>query len=759
MIAWTVMALTFAFAVLALVNVLVFQKLRLTKRELRMQLARQRESLESALREETVRQERAESALKESEGRFRTITEWLPHLVWTCNPDGWCDYLSRQWVVYTGRSEQEQQGFGWADALHPDDRDRVRAAWTRATESGDPFDVEFRIRRHDGVYRWFKTRALPLRDASGAIVKWYGSNTDFDDLKRMESKLQVQVERLALLDGTTRAIGRRQDLESIFGVVLSALEESLAVELACVGTLDDATGLLRIVAVGPRGQAVAERLGLSQHDAIPVDSNGLRRCVGGELVHETNLGDIPFDFPRRLAAAGVGALVAAPLAIETKVFGVLLVARKHEDFSSSECEFLRQLSEHVALAAHQAQMYDALQRAYDDLRRSQQTAIQQERLRALGQMASGIAHDINNALSPVAVYADMLLEREPLSDQAREFMQTIQRAIGDAAQTVARMSEFYRQREPELVLKPVNLNELVPQVLNLTRARWSDMAQQRGIEIITRSDLCADLPSIDGVESEIREALVNLIFNAVDAMPEGGMLSVRTGTQRVRVGTHETRRVYVEVQDTGVGMDERTRERCLEPFFTTKGDRGTGLGLSMVFGTARRHEAEVEIDSAPRQGARVRVTFPSATRAQSAQPRDEPERIAPLRILLVDDDTLILRSLQTMLEGDGHQVVAAPGGEDGIRVWNEQASGFDLVITDLGMPRTDGRRVAAAVKERQPTTPVVMLTGWGRGLVGDSIPPHVDRVLSKPPKLLEVRAALAELTELEANALRATLRA
>ncbi|HEX6241770.1 MAG TPA: response regulator, partial [Polyangiales bacterium] len=498
--------------------------------------------------------------------------------------------------------------------------------------------------------------------------------------------------------------------------------------------------------VGPRGLAKACQLGLSPHDALPVDSNGLRRCVGGELVHENELERLPFAFPQRLAAAGIGALVAAPLAIETKVFGVLLVTRGSDDFTSSECEFLRQLSEHVALAAHQAQMYDALQRAYNDLRQSQQTAIQQERLRALGQMASGIAHDINNALSPVVVYADVLLEREPLSPQAREFMETIQRAVGDAAQTVARMSEFYRQREPQLVLKPVDLNELVPQVLNLTRARWSDMAQQRGIEIITRSDLCTDLPSIDGVESEIREALVNLIFNAVDAMPDGGVLSVRTGTQRPRGGPHESRRVYVEVQDTGVGMDQDTRERCLEPFFTTKGDRGTGLGLSMVFGTARRHEAEVDIDSAPRQGARVRLTFPGATRPQTVQARDEPQRIPPLRILLVDDDTLILRSLKAMLEGDGHRVVAAPGGEDGIRVWNEEPSGYDIVITDLGMPRTDGRRVAAAVKERRPATPVLMLTGWGRGMVADGIPHHVDRLLSKPPKLLEVRAALAELT-------------
>src|SRR6185437_11496372 len=158
-------------------------------------------------------------------------------------------------------------------------------------------------------------------------------------------------------------------------------------------------------------------------------------------------------------------------------------------------------------------------------RQTQQAVMQQERLRALGQMASGIAHDINNALSPVALYTDALLDREPnLSPRTREYLETTQRAIDDVAHTVARMRDFYRQREPELMTASVDVNQLVQQVLDLTRARWSDMPQQRGIVIEMRSDLAADLPPIAGSESEIREALTNLIFNAVDAMPDGGTL-------------------------------------------------------------------------------------------------------------------------------------------------------------------------------------------------------------------------------------------
>ncbi len=226
--------------------------------------------------------------------------------------------------------------------------------------------------------------------------------------------------------------------------------------------------------------------------------------------------------------------------------------------------------------------------------------MQQERLRALGQMASGIAHDINNAISPVALYTDSLLEREAgISERGTGQLKTVQRAIHDVAATVARMREFYRQREPQMSLEPVQLNDLVQQVVELTRARWSDMPHMRGVVIDLKTELKPDLPLIMGVESEIRDALTNLVFNAVDAMPDGGALAA-CGPAPAEFG-----RVVVEVSDTGVGMDEATRRRCLEPFFTTKGERGTGLGLAMVYGMVQRHSADIDIDSAVGRGTTV----------------------------------------------------------------------------------------------------------------------------------------------------------
>jgi len=452
-------------------------------------------------------------------------------------------------------------------------------------------------------------------------------------------------------------------------------------------------------------------------------------------------------------------MVAAPLLVESSVFGVLIAARQPaHSFSSGECEFLKQASEHVALAAHQAQLYGALQQAYEDLRQSQKAVMQQERLLALGQMASGIAHDINNAISPVALYTESLLEKEPgLSPQARGQLEIIQRAIDDVAQTVARMREFYRQRAPQMTLQAVDLNKLVEQVVPLTRARWSDMAQQRGIVIDMRIELAAELPLIRGVDSEIREALINLIFNAVDAMPQGGPLILRTAlVSDARSASPEApggQQVQLEVIDAGVGMDEETRRRCLEPFFTTKGERGTGLGLAMVYGTVQRHSADIEIDSAVGQGTTIRLRF--AVQSVSAVGRTEagsPRVPRPLRILVVDDDPLLIQSLRDTLEGDGHTVITADGGQSGIDTFLiSQTKGqapFDVVITDLGMPYVDGRKVSSAVKAASPGTTVLLLTGWGQRLVADGdIPPHVDRVLSKPPKLRELRAALSELSD------------
>jgi len=598
--------------------------------------------------------------------------------------------------------------------------------------------------RHDYTVRAVRTGAYEFDLFTDTF------NHMLTEIQQSEGKLRAQLGRLGLLQHITRATGERQDLPSIFNVVLASLEENLPIDFSCILLHDPAGPSLTVDVVGAAGRGFADKVGLKVGVNVPIDANGLSRCVAGQLVYEPDVLQVPFPFPQRMAAAGLPSVVIAPLIVENQVFGVLVCARRStEAFSSGECEFLKQLSEHVALASHQARLYGALQQAYDDLRQSQHAVLQQERLRALGQMASGIAHDINNAISPVSLYTESLLEREPnLSERARGYLTTIQRAIEDVARTVARMREFYREREAQLTLERVDVNRAVRQVVELTRPRWSDLPQQRGAMVDLRTELSDSLPEIMGAEHEIRDALTNLIFNAVDAMPTGGTLVVRT---RGVPGGDDGDRVLVEVSDTGVGMDEETRRRCLEPFFTTKGERGTGLGLAMVYGMIQRHSAELDIESAAGSGTTVRLSFPSYTSSSVTTTRviKLPALGRRLRILLVDDDPMLIKSLQDTLQEDGHVITATHGGQAGIDAFaaaQKLGERHDIVITDLGMPYVDGRKVAASIKMLSPKTPVILLTGWGQRLVAaNDIPAHVDKVLSKPPRLNELRAGLSEL--------------
>lgn len=598
-------------------------------------------------------------------------------------------------------------------------------------------------KRRDGSEVPVEIGLNPIQVPDGLFT--LASIIDITERLQAEQRIRVQLEHLKLLDHITRATAERQDMQSILQVVMTTLEDSLPIDFGCVSLYDPDSDSLQDTHMGGRSTTV----GVENLTAFRVKGSGLERCISGELIHEPELNGSPYPLASRLADAGLRSLVMAPLKLEHRVFGVLVAARRAAGaFSSLECEFLRQLGEHVALSANQVQLYGSLQRAYEQLRETQRSALQEERLRALGQMASGIAHDINNTLSPVSLYTEALLETEPnLSERARSYLETIQRAADDAAHTVARLREFSRRRETQIDLTPVELNNMVQQVIQLTRARWSDIAQQHGISIQVLTELEATLPPVMGVESEIREALTNLVLNAADAMPQGGTLTLRTRLQ-VAQSRHS---VALEVVDTGVGMDELTRLRCLEPFFTTKGTQGTGLGLAMVFGVVQRHSAQVEIESSPGAGTTIRLLFP--VQAQMPQPIRQP-LAAPgvpraLSLLYVDDDVVLQKAVREALERDGHTVFCARGGEHGIAEFHAalaRGAAYAAVISDLGMPHVDGRQVAAAVKKASPATPVILLTGWGRHMAAENdMPANVDRVLAKPPKMRELREALALL--------------
>ncbi|HKX40255.1 MAG TPA: PAS domain S-box protein, partial [Burkholderiaceae bacterium] len=348
---------------------------------------------------------RAEDALRASEERTRLIVDTALDAVVTMDSEG----------IITGWSPQAETTFGWSSSealgrvlaetiIPPRHRENHRRGLARYLATGEGKVLNRRIEltalHRDGREFAIDLSITPIR--TDAALSFSAFVRDITDRKLAQERLQAQLERLTLLDQITRAIGERQDLQSIYQVAVRSLEERLPVDFACVCRYDPVANALTVIRVGAHSLPLATNLAMEVQASIAIDQNGLSRCVRGELVHEPDIAEVPFAFAQRLARGGLRSLVLAPLQSESRVFGILVVARAQPDsFSSSDCEFLRQLSAHVALAAQQAELHGALQQAYDDLRQSQQTVMQQERLRALGQMASGIAHDINNAISPV----------------------------------------------------------------------------------------------------------------------------------------------------------------------------------------------------------------------------------------------------------------------------------------------------------------------------------------------------------------------
>ncbi len=375
-----------------------------------------------------------------------------------------------------------------------------------------------------------------------------------------------------------------------------------------------------------------------------------------------------------------------------------------------------------------------LQQALSELKNTQQQVIQQERLRALGTMASGVAHDFNNSLSIILGFGEFVLrdcQNHPAMREAADQMRIIVTAAEDAAKTVNRLKEFHRT-DSDQSEKSVDLNSLIEQSITLTQPRWKTQASARGVEIDTSLELDR-IPQIIGHPHELREVLTNLIFNAVDAMPTGGTLTFRTHAQDGQV--------HLALSDTGTGMPEEVRQRCLEPFFTTKGEGGSGLGLAMVYGIIQRHGGIMEIDSQDGVGTTFRLAFPIAAGA-SLDSAEEPiaEADDSLRILVVEDQEVIRDMLVARLEQDLHTVVAVGSAEAGLAA--ATAAPFDLIITDRALTGMSGDLLAAAVREISPDTRIIVLTGFGREGDEGSIP-HVDLVVGKPVSHADLRKAIS----------------
>jgi signal transduction histidine kinase len=443
-----------------------------------------------------------------------------------------------------------------------------------------------------------------------------------------------------------------------------------------------------------------------------------------------------------------GAVVWLPIRVEDRIIGVVNLAKGAASpmdpraFSPMDLQFLSTLMAHVAYALENARLLEdarlnteRLQTVVEDLRTAQTRLVEGETVRALGQMASGMAHHLNNLLAVVSGRLQLLLLRA--HDPAlRKPLETAERAVGDAAEVVRRVLGFSAaQPVPETMR--VDLNEIAADVIELTRPRWQDTAQLRNAMVDIRFEPGDDVVVV-GEPAPLREVLMNLVLNALDAMPDGGCLAIRTWT--------EEGWVYCLVGDSGLGMSADTRQRALEPFFTTKGPKGVGLGLSVTLGVVQRHRGEMDIQS--REGAGTTVTLriprPGVTPPPDTVPLT-PSPAAPLKILVVDDEPAVLEALTDTLVEDGHTVLRAASGRDTLALL-DGGERVDVVITDLGMPGMTGWELARALRTRWPDLPVGLISGWTSSAdFSAEEASHVAFVVAKPYTLGALRTALAPL--------------
>jgi signal transduction histidine kinase/AmiR/NasT family two-component response regulator len=460
--------------------------------------------------------------------------------------------------------------------------------------------------------------------------------------------------------------------------------------------------------------------------------------------------DVSKDSRYILGLPSVRSEAVFPLKIRDQVIGVLDVESDEPmGFDEENLKVLSSLASQVSIFIENAQLFYQLKQTLKDLKQAQDQIVQAEKLRAMGEMASGVAHDFNNLLAVILGNIQLLLHQfDRLSpDEIRERLQTIEKSSKDGAETVRRIQEFSGMRRDK-EFTPLSLNELITDVTNVTQPRWKEQTQKKGIQIeLTRK--LGKVPQILGNPSELREVLTNIIFNAVDAMPNGGEIAISTAVQAEDW-------VEMRIVDTGIGMTEEVKRRVFDPFFTTKGVTNTGLGMSVSYGIVKRHGGEILIESEPGEGTTFIIHLPTGYVDEIPEERTvKPIPVTPTvqetqgaRILVIDDEDSVRKILYQMLKAKGCEVVLASDGEEGIERFKQEP--FDLVFTDLGMPKISGWEVGKALKEIDPKVPVALITGWGMELNKERMKESgIDLVVSKPFNFDQVIQLVSEAMELK----------
>ena len=608
-----------------------------------------------------------DQALRDSEQRYRLLSESLPQLVWTCRPNGDCDYLSSQWVDYTGVPELEQLGKAWTAALHPDDRERALAAWGAAVHDGAPYDLEFRIRGVDGTYRWFKTRGVPLRDGNGTILKWFGTCTDIEEQRRTADK----VRNLFVL-----AERRAAELASVIESIPDALY------------IGNADGLWRCNGVA------LKLLGACTFDQLRKSFSAFGEIYNVRSIDGKRLRTEDLPFTRALDNKTViEEVIATNLETGVDVFLRVTAAPVRQDGLVVGAVLMNaDITNHKSL---------------------EQKLFERQRLESIGLLAGGVAHDFNNLLCAITGNASLLQTRLGQSQTNYPELQSVVDASQRAADLTRQLLAY--AGKGKFIVQLVDLSVMARDLINLLRASISRL-------INLEMDLEEGLPCIETDPAQIHQVLMNLIINAGEAIGQNQVGTIRVITRCERLSEPQNEDVqdvlpdsYVllKISDTGCGMDDRTQSKIFDPFFTTK-SMGRGLGLSAVSGIVRSHRGTLRVNSSPGRGTTFSVWFPAVQNAIATAVDAEAQRssLGDGTILVVDDEEIIRKVTKAILEQAGYTILLAQDGEAAINTFLRQADLISLVLLDLTMPVMSGQETLKRLKTISGRVPVIVSSGY-----------------------------------------------
>jgi signal transduction histidine kinase len=550
----------------------------------------------------------------------------------------------------------------------------------------------------------------------------------------------AKIRQLTILYEVGKKLSSTLDLDELLKSALELIRAQWGYALCSILLLDRQKNELYI------RQVIGRSIEEVKHVRFRVGIDGIVGWVArtGEPLY---IPDVSKDSRYILGSPEGRSEAAFPLKVRDEVIGVLdTESREINGFDEEDLKALSSFTSQVSIFIENAQLFSDLKKTLSELKQAQDQIIQAEKLRAMGEMASGVAHDFNNVLAAILGNIQLLLHSFDHygPNEIRERLKTIEKASKDGAETVRRIQDFTgRRRDKEFI--PLFLNDIVNEVAAITEPRWKDQAQKKEIHIELIKHL-GEVSPILGNPSELREVLTNILFNAVDAMPQGGKIIFSTQP-------HSEGWVELRIADTGIGMTEEVKRRIFDPFFTTKGVTSSGLGMSVSYGIIKRHGGEILIESELGKGTTFILHLPIGFGEEIKEAKEKTEKkppgvTRPARILVIDDEAAVRDILSRMLRTKGHQVDVAEDGDKGIERFKEDP--FDLVFTDLGMPKMSGWEVGKALKELDPKIPVVMITGWGmeldRGKMSES---GIDLIISKPFNFDQVSELVYEAMELK----------